>query len=311
LQQAAPQQASSAEEPEMETRESVETPQPAPDSSATVSSPRVEIPPVPEVASAPPVVEPKSPEECQELRRNEQLAKLMDPVEREKMKEEQARSSQMIYAGAAEQLGISDAQAERLFELQAEFNLEKMQQALESGTTIYSYIGSDPQTNINPWIVSYEGYDVAEKWADFLHDRMVDMSLRNIAGAMATADVPLSGEQRQQFFDLQQEVQMRAAEEFRDEGGLAVMPSSTEEFLLQQKIYALRQEMVNEQLEERAATFLSDKQMQVLKTTNKRNLAGQKVMAEQIRANPDRFSLSFDKDENGCVTGMSTSTSSG
>jgi len=259
--------------------------------------------------------EPRSEEECKVLREErqksnqaEQLQKLFDPAEREKMKQDNIRMFGMQYSGAAESMGVSDELVDRLKELDAEYQLEKTQQYLEGALDASELGYSYDELDINPWIVSEQGYETARKWEESKQESMMNSMLSSITGLMATADEPLTAEQRQQYFNLQREVQKELSEQQEAENkALSINPASVEGFIAQQEYFFRSEQQKNQLIEQRAGDFLSDKQMQVLKRNNQRSLESSTMMVEQIRAQQDKITVTLERDENGCVSSFSMS----
>jgi len=259
-------------------------------------------------------VEPRSEEECKALReeqmdanRLEQIQKLLDPTEREKMKQDNIRSLGMMYSDAAESMGVTEELIDRLKELEAEYQLEKTQQAMEGILDRTESINSFGELDINPWIVSDQGYEMAQKWAEYKQNNMMNSMLISIAGPMATADVPLTPEQRQQYFKMQNEVSKKLAEQRQAENqALSSTPTNVEELIAQREDSVRYQQQRNQAIEQQASAFLSDQQMQVLKSINAQSQSMMNMMVDQIRTNPERVKITVRRDENGCANGYST-----
>jgi hypothetical protein len=191
--------------------------------------------------------------------------------------------------GGLPDLHLTEQQLTRLYELSAEWEL----QSAESDDP-QARGGWPPQQN--PLIAAELGTEVAEKWAKHRQEANGRFEVREIAGRTASDGVPLTAEQRRRMVELYTALDEEAVEEMR---GQVVQPPTNEAEAIEwhqgTKEQNVRQ---RHKLLERAATFLSAKQLEVLRRHSEQKAAAREQQWEQRRSQGQLVH----KDANGCLT---------
>ncbi len=191
--------------------------------------------------------------------------------------------------GGLPDLHLNEEQLTRLYELSAEWEL----QSAES---------SDPQAEDrwppqpNPLIAAELGSEAAQKWAKHQREATGRFEVREIAGVIASADVPLTAEQRRRMVELYTALNEEAVEEAR---GQAREPPTNEAEAIE--LHQRNQERSvgeRQKLLERAAAILSAKQLDILRRDSELRAASMERGWEHLRSQGKLVQA----DANGCVT---------
>jgi hypothetical protein len=243
---------------------------------------------VPTLGSPPP---PKTYEECSRIRREAFRARLRDPAQRNQIKEETvaATRSWAESDGGLADLHLSEEQLTRIYELSADWEL----QSAESNDP-QARDGWPPQQN--PLIAAELGIEVAEKWAKHRREANGRFEVREIAGRIASNDVPLTAEQRRRMVELYTALAEDGLEEAR--GQVLEPPTNEAEAIEWHQGNKEQNVRHGNKLLERAATILSAKQLEVLRRDSDQRAADRERQWEQQRSQGQLVH----KDADGCVT---------
>jgi hypothetical protein len=234
---------------------------------------------------------PKTYEECSRIRREAFRARLRDPAQRNQIKEETvaATRSWAESDGGLADLHLSEEQLTRIYELSADWEL----QSAESNDP-QARDGWPPQQN--PLIAAELGIEVAEKWAKHRREANGRFEVREIAGRIASNDVPLTAEQRRRMVELYTAFAEEALEEAR--GQVLQPPANEAEAIVMHQGNKEREVQYHQKLMDRAASTLSAKQLEVLRRDSDQRAADRERQWEQQRSQGQLVH----KDADGCVT---------
>jgi hypothetical protein len=256
-------------------------------SSATVGqqSPREHSAPA---GNVPPV---KTSEECARMRLEEHRAQLRDPAQRQQMKEANVAGTrqQAESGGALQDLHLSEEQLNRLYELSVEWDLQSAET-------------KDPQSvnrwppEQNPLIAAELGVEVAEKWAKYQRETSGRFTVQEIAGRMASEDVPLTRDQRRQMIELYTALAEERGGEMSEKG--IQSPTNEAEAIETHQASKERTVRYRQKLMDRAASILSPKQLDILRRDSEQRAASMERSWEYLRSHGKLVQT----DANGCVT---------
>ena len=234
---------------------------------------------------------PKTYEECSRIRGEAFRARLRDPAQRNQIKEETvaATRSWAESDGGLADLHLSEEQLTRIYELSADWEL----QSAESNDP-QARDGWPPQQN--PLIAAELGIEVAEKWAKHRREANGRFEVREIAGRIASNDVPLTAEQRRRMVELYTAFAEEALEEAR--GQVLQPPANEAEAIVMHQGNKEREVQYHQKLMDRAASTLSAKQLEVLRRDSDQRAADRERQWEQQRSQGQLVH----KDADGCVT---------
>jgi hypothetical protein len=223
------------------------------------------------------------------MRFEEYRAQLRDPAQRQQLKEENVAGSRQWAesAGGLQDLHLSEEQLNRLYELSVEWQLQSAET-------------NDPQPRNrwrpeqNPLIAAELGVEVAEKWAKYQRETSGRLKVREIAGHMASDDVPLTGDQRRQMIEL-----YTALDEERGGEVRGIQPPTNEaEAIEMHQAFKERDVRYRQKLIDRAASILSPKQLDILRRDSEQRAAGMERVWEYQRSQGKLVQT----DADGCVT---------
>jgi hypothetical protein len=240
-------------------------------------------------APAPEIHPAKTPEECTRMRFEENRAELRDPAQRQQAKDNyiaSARQETDSDEGLAD-LHLSEEQLKRLYELAAEW-------FVQSAETIPPPRSRWPLDQ-NPLVAGEFGDEVAQKWGKYLRESDGRSRVRELAGQLATEDVPLTADQRRQMIELYTALDEERATEVRDKG---IQPPSNEaEAIEMHEGTKERRVRYRQKLLDRAGSILSAKQLEILRRDSELRAANLERGWEYLRSKGELVQT----DGDGCV----------
>jgi hypothetical protein len=233
----------------------------------------------------------KTSEECTRMKFEEYRAQLRDPAQRQKIKEENAAGTrqQAEAEGGLEDLHLSAEQLNRLYELSVEWDLQSAEKR-------------DPQSvnrwppEQNPLIAGELGDEVAQKWAKYQRESTGRFEVQQLAGRIASEDVPLTRDQRRQMIELYTALGEETWGEVREKG--IQPPTNQAEAIEMHQASKERTVRYRQKLVDRAAPILSPKQLDILRRDSEQKAASMERGWEHLRSQ-GKLVLT---DANGCVT---------
>jgi hypothetical protein len=234
---------------------------------------------------------PKTYEECSRIRGEAFRARLRDAAQRAQIREEAVAATRLAAEseGGLSDLHLNEQQLTRLYELSAEWEL----QAAESNDS-QARDRWPPQQN--PLIAAELGIEVAEKWARRQREATGRFEVREVAGRIASNDVPLTADQRRRMVELYTALAEEAMEEAR--GQVLEPPTNEAEAIVKHQGNKEREVQYHQKLMDRAASILSAKQLEVLRRDSDQRAADRERQWEQQRS----LGQLVHKDADGCVT---------
>ena len=233
----------------------------------------------------------KTPEECLRMRLEANRAELRDPAQRQQAKENYVASTrlQVESEGGLEELHLSEEQLKRLYALAAEWFVQSAE--------AYPPPRSNWPLDQNPLIAGEFGTEVAQKWGKYQRESDGRYRVRDLAGRMASEDVPLTADQRRQLIELYTALEEERAAEVRERGIQA--PTNEAEAIEMHEGTRERDVQYRQKLMDGAGSILSAKQMEVLRRDSEHRAAGMEREWEFARSQGQLVQ----KDANGCVRG--------
>ena len=194
------------------------------------------------------------------MKLEEYRAQLRDPAQRQQMKEiDLAGTRQRAESdGGLQELHLSEEQRNRLYELSVEWDLRSPET-------------KDPQSvnrwppEQNPLIATELGVEVAEKWAKYQRETEGRFRVQQLAGRMATEDVPLTRDQRRQMVELYTALDEERWGEVREKGIQIQGATNEAEAIEMHQGTKERDVRYRQKLMDRAAAILSPKQLDILR----------------------------------------------
>jgi hypothetical protein len=236
----------------------------------------------------------KTSEECTRMKFEEYRAELRDPAQREKIKEENVAGArqQAESEGGLEDLHLSAEQLNRLYELSAEWNLRSAE------TRDPRSVNRWPPEQ-NPLIAGELGDEVAQQWDKYQRESHGRFEVRQLAGRIASEDVPLTRDQRRQMIELYTALDEEGWGEVREKA--IQSPTSEAEAIELHQGNKERMVRYRQKLIDRAASILSPKQLDILRRDSEQKAANVERGWEYLRSQGKLVQT----DANGCVTSYS------
>jgi hypothetical protein len=208
-------------------------------------------------------------------------ARLRDPAERAKLKEEQIAMAKAMKTDVAEALGMDAATYERFQEFLAEQYLQNMERANPND------LGPlEGDRDINDRIAAEFGSDVAARFKSYNDNEVGNIQMKDVLGPFAEADVALSKTQRQQLSQA-----FTTAIKTEPSAPFTGAPENMKEMADYQKQYLASAERQNQRIVADAQNFLSASQISVLKKYLEQQIAQQRAGGDSMRSNPEAATL--------------------
>jgi hypothetical protein len=169
---------------------------------------------------------------------------------------------------------LTGVQLTRLIDLQAEQNLAT---AEASGGAI-SYQGSFV---VNSEVSMEFGDDIAAKWAQYQSELPGRIAVRDISPRMAEANVPLTQEQYRRLVKVYTAIH---ADGFNDDGS-SINRQSPEEASVALETSLAQRELDDQRALTEASDFLSEGQLQIVRSASENIRNGMRSAIEHMRAN--------------------------
>jgi hypothetical protein len=203
-------------------------------------------------------------------------ARLRDPAERAKLKEQQIAMAKAMKPDAAEAMGMDAATYERFEEFLAEQYLQNMERANPNDLSPF---GGDRNTNDR--IAAEFGSDVAARFESYNDNEVGNSKVKDVLGPLAEADVPLSKTQRQQLSKA-----FTNATKAEPSVSMTTAPENMKEMADYQEQYLATAERQNQRVLADAQHFLSESQFSVFKKYLEEQIAQQRASSDSMRSNP-------------------------
>jgi hypothetical protein len=233
----------------------------------------------------------KTSAECARIGLEEFRTQLRDAAQRQQIKDTEiaAARQQAEAQSGLQDLHLNEQQLNRIYELSVEW-------ILQSAET------DDPQSRNrsppeeNPLIAVELGADVAAKWAKWQREAGGRSQVREIAGRMASEDVPLTRDQRIQMTELYTALDVERGGEMREKG--IQSPTNEAEAIEMHQASIERAVRYRQKLVDRAASILSPRQLDILRRDSEQKAANRERAWEYLRSEGKVVQT----DANGCVT---------
>jgi hypothetical protein len=301
--EAVAQAASTRDSPQSTRGQSKPPPGNAVEPASSSASSSVSAPIVPANAATTASVEPKTGEECERLRVEAQLAKWRDPAERDTSKSQQLTYLKRMDGKAAEELGLSTEQMNRLFEIQVEQTIQSFQNGWSTVSSSSAPEAAASGTAAYQTIAAEFGNAVAHKWADYQYNSKSRLMVKLMGSEMANADLPFTAEQRKKMVVIYTDSSLEVDQESLSARMVnAARPRNVTEYIEQSGQNRRREAERQRRLQEAASDILSDKQLMLLRQRDERSAQDSRDSIERMRNNPKLFEkISFRPfDSNGC-----------
>jgi hypothetical protein len=208
-------------------------------------------------------------------------ARLRDPAERAKLKEQQIAMAKAMKTDVAEALYMDAATYERFQEFLAEQYLQNMERANPND------LGPpEGDRDINDRIAAEFGSDVAARFKSYNDNEVGNIQMKDVLGPFAEADVPLSKTQRQQLSQA-----FTTAIKTEPSAPFTGAPENMKEMADYQEQYLASAERQNQRVLADAQNFLSASQISVLKKHLEQQIAQQRAGSDSMRSNPEAATL--------------------
>jgi len=203
-------------------------------------------------------------------------ARLRDPAERAKLKEQQIAMAKAMKTDAAEAMGMDAATYERFEQFLAEQYLQNIERANPNDLSPF---GGDRNTNDR--IAAEFGSDVAARFESYNDNEVGNSKVKDVLGPLAEADVPLSKTQRQQLSKA-----FTNATKAEPSVSMTTAPENMKEMADYQEQYLATAERQNQRVLADAQHFLSESQFSVFKKYLEEQIAQQRASSDSMRSNP-------------------------